>query len=111
MNGRLSSLVLALAIFTWGFGFYGQAIYLAELHTSRGWSISILSVNLTTYFLAGAASALIIGREFATEAFMRVLGLSTAFGQAAYALGPLMMGVLRDFAGYSLGLVSLPAFP
>jgi predicted MFS family arabinose efflux permease len=44
--------------------------------------------------------ALIIGREFDAAVFMRVLGLCTAIGQATYAFGPVLVGLLRDMAGY-----------
>src|SRR5687767_13442406 len=44
----------AMAIFGWGFGFYGQAIYLADLHVSRGWAVSELSLALTIYFVSGS---------------------------------------------------------
>lgn len=43
-----------LAIFSWGFGFYGQAVYLAELQRINGWSTSLTSAAATTYYLVGA---------------------------------------------------------
>src|SRR4051794_23957295 len=30
-----------VAVFAWGFGFYGQAVFLSELHRMHGWSVSI----------------------------------------------------------------------
>jgi len=42
------------AILGWGFGFYGQAVYLAELQHSRGWSGSLISSGTTLYYLVGA---------------------------------------------------------
>jgi len=43
--------------------------------------------------------ALIIQREFPSAAFGMVLGLSTAIGTFAGALGPGLIGLIRDAAG------------
>jgi hypothetical protein len=32
----------ATAVFAWGFGCYGQAVYLSELQRTRGWSATII---------------------------------------------------------------------
>jgi MFS family permease len=44
----------ATATFAWGFGFYGQSVYLAELQRLRGWSVSTISGASTLFYLAGA---------------------------------------------------------
>jgi hypothetical protein len=31
-----------VAVFAWGFGFYGQAVFLAELHRLHGWPTSTI---------------------------------------------------------------------
>jgi MFS family permease len=43
-----------LAVFAWGFGFYGQSAYLAALRDTRGWSASLISGATTTFYLWGA---------------------------------------------------------
>ncbi len=43
-----------VAIFAWGFGFYGQSVYLAELHRLRGWPTSVISAATTVFYLGGA---------------------------------------------------------
>jgi MFS family permease len=43
-----------LAVFAWGFGFYGQSVYLAALRATRGWSATLISGATTTYYLWGA---------------------------------------------------------
>src|ERR1700745_1663403 len=51
------SVVLACfcaATFAWGFGFYGQSVYLADLHATRGWPASLIASATTVYYLAGA---------------------------------------------------------
>src|SRR5690348_10992792 len=42
------------AVFAWGFGFYGQSVYLAELQRVRGWSNFLIAAATTTFYLAGA---------------------------------------------------------
>jgi hypothetical protein len=56
--------------------------------------------------------AFIIGREFDAAIFMRFLGLCTAIGEANYAFGPILIGLLRDtWPGIRPGWPSAPAFP
>ena len=42
-----------LAVFAWGFGFYGQSVYLAALRAKWGWSVTLISGATTTYYLWG----------------------------------------------------------
>jgi cellobiose-specific phosphotransferase system component IIC len=51
------SVVLACfftATFAWGFGFHGNSVYVAVLHDTRGWSLSLITGATTLYYLAGA---------------------------------------------------------
>jgi MFS family permease len=43
-----------VAVFAWGFGFYGQAVFLAELRRLHGWPASVISAATTCFYLAGA---------------------------------------------------------
>lgn len=43
-----------VATFAWGFGFYGQSVYLAELHATRGWPTSLIASATTVNYLVGA---------------------------------------------------------
>ena len=43
-----------VALFGWGFGFYGLAVYLVELRALRGWSAGLIGSAATLYYLAGA---------------------------------------------------------
>jgi MFS family permease len=42
------------AVFAWGFGFYGQAVYLAELHRLHGWPSGLISSATTCFYLTGS---------------------------------------------------------
>jgi predicted MFS family arabinose efflux permease len=43
-----------VAVFAWGFGFYGQAVFLAELRRTHGWSTSTIGAATTVFYLGGA---------------------------------------------------------
>ena len=43
-----------VATFAWGFGFYGQSVYLADLHATRGWPSSLIASATTVNYLIGA---------------------------------------------------------
>jgi predicted MFS family arabinose efflux permease len=43
-----------VAMFGFGIGFYGPAVYLPALHQARGWSISTISMAITAHYLVGA---------------------------------------------------------
>ena len=51
---RIVAVCFLVATFGWGFGFYGQSVYLAELHRLHGWSASLISSATTFYYLFGA---------------------------------------------------------
>jgi MFS family permease len=42
------------ALTAWGFGFYGQSVFLASLQVSQGWSTALIASATTTYYLCGA---------------------------------------------------------
>ena len=44
----------AVATLAWGFGFYGQGVYLAHLLKLRGWSLSLVSGAVTGFYFVSA---------------------------------------------------------
>jgi hypothetical protein len=44
----------ATAVFSWGFGFSGTSVYLAELQRLHGWSSAPVASAITAYYLIGA---------------------------------------------------------
>ena len=52
---RVVWVAFVVAVFGWGVGFYGPAIYLPTLHQARGWSISTISAAITAHYLVSAA--------------------------------------------------------
>jgi len=51
---RIVAVCFLAATFGWAFGFYGQSVYLAELHRLHGWSASLISAATTFFYLFGA---------------------------------------------------------
>ncbi len=77
-----------LAIFGWGFGFYGQSVYVAELHASRGWPISLISSATTFYYLSGAALVVFVSEAIRSLGPRNCLLAGTfAMAAAAVAIG------------------------
>jgi predicted MFS family arabinose efflux permease len=52
---RIVAVCFLVATFGWAFGFYGQSVYLAELHRLHGWPASLISGATTFFYLFGAA--------------------------------------------------------
>lgn len=70
---RVVAVCFIAAIFAWGLGFYGQGLYLAELHRSKGWSTSLMSTATTLYYLSGSGLVIFISdilRRFGPRAVM-----------------------------------------
>jgi MFS family permease len=51
---RIVAVCFLVATFGWAFGFYGQSVYLAELHRQHGWPASLISGATTFFYLFGA---------------------------------------------------------
>src|SRR3954454_600921 len=56
-----------VALFIFGFGLYGHAVYLAELQRLHGWSTGLISAASTLSFLIGALLA-----AFTSDAIARI---------------------------------------
>jgi predicted MFS family arabinose efflux permease len=90
---RIVVVCFLLATFGWGLGFYGQSVYVAELHRLHGWPTSLISLGTTFFYLSGAALV-----AFVSEAIK-------AFGpRNCMVAGILTMAV----AAISLGQVTEP---
>src|ERR1043165_6143717 len=51
---RIVAVCFLVATFGWAFGFYGQSVYVAELHRIHGWSTSLIWTATTFFFFFGA---------------------------------------------------------
>ncbi|WP_165982268.1 MFS transporter [Dankookia rubra] len=89
---RVAATASATALFSWGMGFFGPAIYLRTLLTEHGWAVSAVSAAVTTHFLVAAALV-----SFLPEAHRRfgVAGITRA-GVALLAAGALGWASARE---------------
>jgi MFS family permease len=113
---RIVAVCFLVATFGWGLGFYGQSVYLAELHRLQGWPASLISSGTTFFYLFGAVLV-----AFVSEA-MRAVGPRNCLlgGILAMAAAAVMIGqvaapwqlYLADallafgWAGTSLGVIT-----
>ncbi len=105
-----------VATFGWAFGFYGQSVYLAELHRQHGWPASLISAATTSFYLFGALLVV-----FVAEAVKRLDPRNCLLaGTSAMAVAVVLMGQVSQpwqlyladavlavgWAGTSLAMVS-----
>jgi predicted MFS family arabinose efflux permease len=113
---RIVAVCFLVATFGWAFGFYGQSIYLAELHRIHGWPTSLISTATTFFYLFGALLVAFVSeaiRAFGPRNCMLVGALVMAsaaalIGQVTtpwqlYAVNALLA---FGWAGTSLGMVT-----
>jgi predicted MFS family arabinose efflux permease len=113
---RIVAVCFVVATFGWGFGFYGQGVYLAELHRLHGWPTSLISSATTFFYLFGAALVVfiseavrafgprncLIGGVVATAAAAALMGQVSTPWQL-YAVNALLA---LGWAGTSLGIIT-----
>jgi MFS family permease len=113
---RIVVVCFLVASFGWGLGFYGQSVYLAELHQLRGWPTSLISTATTFFYLFGAVLVAFISeamRSFGPRNCL--LGGVVAMAAAAVLIGEVTapwqlyaVNALLAFgwAGTSLGVIT-----
>jgi hypothetical protein len=81
-----------IAVFGWGFGFYGPPVFLHAVMVRTGWPLQLVSAAVSLHFLAGAAVVTLLPR------LHRRWGLAwvTAAGAALLALGVLGWALARE---------------
>jgi MFS family permease len=89
---RIVAVCFLVATFGWAFGFYGQSVYLAELHRLHGWPTSLISGATTFFYLFGAAVVV-----FVAEA-VRKFGPRNCLvaGTSATAIAAISLGQVRE---------------
>src|ERR1700744_5207490 len=104
-GGRIVAVCFLVATCGWGLGFYGQSVYVAELHRLHGWPASLISAGTTFFYLFGALLVVFVSE--AIKAFgPRNCLLAGIFALAAAAVA---IGYAREpwqlyFAGALLAL-------
>src|SRR5216684_5140748 len=113
---RIVAVCFLVATFGWGFGFYGQSVYVAELHRLHGWPASLISGGTTFFYLFGAVLVAFVAE--AIKAFgPRKCLIAGTFAMAAAAVS---IGQVREpwqlyaanavlafgWAGTTLGIIT-----
>src|SRR6266851_8829626 len=113
---RIVAVCFVVATFGWAFGFYGQSVYLAELHRLYDWPASLISSATTFFYLFGAVLVAFVSeavRVFGPRNCL--LGGVLAMAAAAALIGQVVapwqlyaVNVLLAFgwAGTSLGVIT-----
>lgn len=113
---RIVAVCFLVATFGWGLGFYGQSVYVAELHRLHGWPASLIASGTTFFYLFGALLVVFVSeaiRSFgprncllagvgAMAAAAVSIGLVSEPWQLYAANGVLAFG----WAGTSLGVIT-----
>jgi predicted MFS family arabinose efflux permease len=113
---RIVAVCFCVATFGWGLGFYGQSVYLAELHRLHGWPASLISSGTTFFYLFGAVLVALVSEA------MRAVGPRNCLlgGIVAMAMAAVMIGQVNSpwqlflanallafgWAGTSLGVIT-----
>jgi predicted MFS family arabinose efflux permease len=113
---RIVAVCFLVATFGWAFGFYGQSVYVAELHRLHGWPTSLISTATTFFYLLGALLVVFVSEAirafgprncllagvFAMASAAALIGQVTAPWQL-YAVNALLA---FGWAGTSLGMIT-----
>ena len=113
---RIVAVCFMVATFGWGLGFYGQSVYVAELHRLHGWPASLISAGTTFFYLFGALLVVFVAEAikafgprncllvgiFAIAAASVAIGYASAPWQLYAADALLALG----WAGTSLGMIT-----
>jgi MFS family permease len=112
-----------IAVFGWGFGFYGIGVFLAELVEHHAWATSSVASAVTVLYLVGAALIACVGNAFERFGPRRVVLVGmAAMGAAAigltwithvwqlYLVFPLMAAGWAAMSGAALNIIVAPWF-
>jgi len=113
---RIVAVCFLVATFSWGLGFYGQSVYLAELHRVHGWPSSWISTATTFFYLVGAllvafisdAMRVIGARNCLIVGVVCIATATAALGQisAPWQLYAVNLLLACGWAGTSLGAIT-----
>src|SRR6202162_5011540 len=113
---RIVAVLFWVATFGWGLGFYGQSVYLAELHRLHGWPASLISSGTTFFYLFGAVLIACVGEEVGSfgprnclvAGILAMAAAAVMMGQVASPWQLYLANALLAFgwAGTSLGVIT-----
>src|SRR3954463_13537522 len=113
---RIVAVCFLVATFGWAFGFYGQSVYVAELHRIHGWPTSLISSATTFFYLFGALLVAFVSeaiRGFGPRNCLLagVLVMAAAAALVGQGTAPRQLSAVNallalGWAGTSLGMIT-----
>jgi predicted MFS family arabinose efflux permease len=113
---RIVAVCFLVATFGWAFGFYGQSVYVAELHRIHGWPTSLISTATTFFYLFGALLVAFVSeaiRSFGPRNCLLagVLAMASAAALVGQVAAPWQLYAVNallafGWAGTSLGMIT-----
>jgi MFS family permease len=113
---RIVAVCFLVATFGWGLGFYGQSVYVAELHRLHGWPASLISTGTTFFYLLGALLVAFVSeaigafgpRNCLLAGILAMAAAAVAIGHATEPWQLYLADALLAFgwAGTSLGVIT-----
>jgi predicted MFS family arabinose efflux permease len=113
---RIVAVCFLVATFGWGLGFYGQSVYVAELHRLHGWPASLISAGTTFFYLFGALLVVFVSeairgfgpRNCLLAGIFAMAAASVAIGYASEPWQLFLADAILAFgwAGTSLGMIT-----
>lgn len=82
--------VFVVAVFAWGLGFYGLGLYLRELSSTFGWSVTAVSLVTFTFHLTATGLTFVVSRRLARHGSRPVF----LVGAVALPLGTAAVGLV-----------------
>lgn len=98
---RVVAAAFVLAMFGWGFGFYGPPVFLHAVQHRQGWPVATVSAAVTVHFLVGAVAVANLPR------LHRRLGVPTITRAGAVALAAGILGWATAVAPWQLFAATL----
>jgi MFS family permease len=97
-----------VATFTFGFGYYGPAVFLNVLHQQRGWPVSLIATGITVHFLVSAVLVARLPeahRRFGIAAVTQAGAAALVVGMCGWSLAPspgfLFVAAILSGAGWA----------
>ncbi len=97
-----------VATFTFGFGYYGPAVFLHVLHQQRGWPVSNIATAITVHILVSAALVARLPeahRRFGIAAVTQAGAMALVVGMCGWSLAPtpwfLFVAAILSGAGWA----------
>lgn len=89
---KVVATAFVVALFSWGFAFYGSGVFLHALHQDRGWRISVISSAITAQYVLSAGIV-----AYLSDIHHRLgVARTTRLGVVLLALGALGWALARE---------------